>query len=52
MAQKNSKKGFRRYAITGSAAVAGLVGVLLALTYAQPQRQDIIQDKPQGAAGP
>lgn len=27
------------------------MGVLLALTYAQPQRQDILQDQPQGITG-
>ena len=50
MAQKKDRN-FRRYAIFGAIGVAAVVGVLLALTYAQPQRQDIMQDQPQGITG-
>ena len=47
MGQKKDRS-FRRYAIFGAIWVAAVLGVLLAPTYAQSHRQDILQDKPQG----
>lgn len=41
MAQKKDRI-FRRYAMFGAIGVAAVVGVLLVLTYAQSQRQDIL----------
>jgi hypothetical protein len=51
VAQKK-RCGFQKiHAIMGAVGVAAVVGILLALTYLQPQRHDIVQDQPEGVTG-